>query len=59
MSETFSYHNFSWQGDKRWYKASKLTRYAPVVVFVILVLSVAEIAFGSAWVAKLGDTMSV
>ncbi|KAL8679795.1 MAG: hypothetical protein Q9186_003960 [Xanthomendoza sp. 1 TL-2023] len=59
MHETFSYHNFSWQGDLRWYKASKYTRYAPVVVLVILFLSIAEIAFGSVWIANLGDTMSV
>ncbi len=59
MVETFSYHNFSWQGDKRWFKASKFTRYAPVVVVVILILSLAEIAFGAVWVANLGNTMSV
>ncbi|KAL8705411.1 MAG: hypothetical protein Q9201_001483 [Fulgogasparrea decipioides] len=59
MYDTFSYHNFSWHGDVRWYKASKFTRYAPAVVVVILLLSVAEIAFGSVWIANLGNTMNV
>ncbi|KAI4242321.1 MAG: hypothetical protein L6R40_004050 [Gallowayella cf. fulva] len=59
MLDTFSYHNFSWQGDMRWYKASKYTRYAPVVVVVLMFLSIAEIAFGSVWIANLGDTMTV
>lgn len=59
MLDSLSYHNFSWQGDVRWYKASKFTRYAPMVVAVITLLSVAEIAFGSVWVANLGDTISV
>ncbi|KAL8726217.1 MAG: hypothetical protein Q9166_006842 [cf. Caloplaca sp. 2 TL-2023] len=59
MLDTFSYHNFSWKGDMRWYKASILTRYAPIVVVVILILSVVEIALGSVWIANLGNTMSV
>ncbi|KAL8689594.1 MAG: hypothetical protein Q9218_004769 [Villophora microphyllina] len=59
MLDTFAFHNFSWQGDVRWYKASKYTRYAPNVVAVILVLSIVEIAFGSVWIANLGNTLSV
>ncbi|KAI4250237.1 MAG: hypothetical protein L6R42_008798 [Xanthoria sp. 1 TBL-2021] len=59
MLDTLSYHNSSWQGDMRWYKASKFTRYAPVIVAIILLLSIIETALGSVWIAKYGHGMSV
>lgn len=56
---TLQFHNFSWTGDPKWSGASRVTVYGPVVVFVILLLSIAQIAFGSVWLVQLNSNMSV
>ena len=53
LSDTFSFHDFSWRGDPRWADSHKLIVYAPWVVFVLFILSIAEIAFGSTWLVQL------
>ena len=56
---TLQFHNFSWTGDPKWSGASRFTVYAPAVVCVILVLSIAQISFGSVWLVQLESHMSV
>ena len=56
---TLQFHNFSWTGDPRWAKASRFTLYGPVVVVVVLLLSIAEISFGSIWLVQLQNNMNV
>jgi len=55
LGGTFTYHGFSWQGDPRWARCSNFTRRAPIVVFVLFILSVALVAFGSTWLTQMND----
>ena len=52
MVNTLKYHDFSIKGDKRWSDASRITGYAPFLVFNILLLSMAQAAVGGAWLAS-------
>ncbi len=52
MVSTLKYHDFSIKGDKRWSDASRLTGYAPFLVFNILVLSMVQAAVGAAWLSN-------
>lgn len=59
LRETLSFHDFSWKGDARWAGASPITLRAPIVVFVLLLLSIAQIALGSVWIVAVGEHMTV
>ncbi|KAL6719669.1 hypothetical protein ACLMJK_001590 [Lecanora helva] len=59
LSQTLSFHNFSWRGDKKWANASSWTVYGPIVQMCNFVFSVVEIALGSAWVVGLGSNLSL
>ena len=51
MVNTLKYHAFSIKGDKRWSGASRVTGYAPFLVFNIFLLSMAQAAVGAAWLS--------
>jgi hypothetical protein len=59
MGGMLEYHNFSWHGDPRWYAASRFTRYAPIVVLWIFVLSVIQTVIGAIWIVQLGEDMTM
>ncbi len=51
MVSTLKYHDFSLKGDKRWSEASRVTGYAPFLVFNILILSMVQAGIGAAWLS--------
>jgi len=53
MVNTLKYHDFSIKGDKRWSDASRVTGYAPFLVFNILLLSMIQAAIGAAWLSAI------
>ena len=54
-----SYHDFSIHGDDRWYRASSWTRWAPVVVIWIFLMSVVEVVLGAIWLVQLRSQFKV
>jgi hypothetical protein len=59
MGGMLEYHNFSITGDPRWAGASRWTRYAPLVVLWIFVLSIIQTIIGAVWVVQLQSDMTM
>ena len=53
LSDTFTYQNFSWKGDMRWASTSRFARQAPLLVFILCIISMVLVALGSTWLTQL------
>ena len=55
LKGTLKYQDFSWKGDPRWAKAGRYTKHAPIVVFVLFLLSIGLVALGSTWLVQMDN----
>lgn len=56
---TLSYHGFSIKGDMRWYRASKYTKYAPMLVITMFFGAVLQLVLGAIWITQVEGDMEM